>query len=173
MISCLEHRVKKPVFPLACWCLSLGLLTLMVGCSKSPHSAEHADVSGKVLFQGQPLPGGKVTFVAVNGGFASTGTIDENGDYQIKAPVGAVEISVTNQTLQSRGGPMAPRRPKKAEAKKDQPTKGRWVKIPSQYGDPHTSGLSYTVKSGSQTHDIELLANPSSAAGVPGSRLEK
>jgi hypothetical protein len=169
MIYCNEPRVKKSAIYLACWCLCLGLLTLLLGCGNNPRSVEHAEVSGQVLFQGQPLPGGKVTFVAVNGGFASTATIDVNGHYRIKAPVGTVEISVTNQTLKSRGAATGSPRLKKAEAQGDQSLKGRWVQIPSQYEDPHTSGLNYTVKSGTQTHDIELLANPSSATGTPGS----
>lgn len=157
MKPCLITLLRRP----ACCCLSLGLLTLLAGCGKNPHSAEHTDVSGKVLFQGKPLPGGIVSFVAVNGGFAATGTIDENGNYQIKAPVGDVEISVMNRMLQSSSGSKRmPPRLKKAEATENQLLKGRWVKIPSHYEDPQTSGLKYTVKQGPQTHDIELSANP-------------
>ena len=146
----------------ACCCLSLGVLTLLAGCDKNPHSAEHTEVSGKVLFQGKPLPGGIVSFAAVNGGFVSSGTIDEHGNYQIKAPVGDVEISVMNRMLQpSRGSKgMRPAPLKKTEAKEHQLLKGRWVKIPSHYEDPHTSGLKYTVKQGPQTHDVELSGNP-------------
>jgi hypothetical protein len=132
----------------------------MSGCNNNPHSADHAEVSGRVLFRGEPLPGGQVTFVTVKGGFAANGTIDENGDYQIKAPVGDVQISVTNRMLQPRGGSNAPAIPKKAEAKEGSPRKGRWVNIPSTYEDAHTSGLKYTVKPGPQTHDIELSDNP-------------
>jgi len=88
------------------------------------------------------------------------GTIDENGDYQIKAPIGEVEISVTNRMLQPRGA-VAGAAPRLGKAQAgDQPVKGRYVQIPPQYEDPHTSGLKYTVKKGSQTHDVELSANP-------------
>ena len=162
MDSCIKPRKKQAVLRLAYSCLSLGLLGLASGCTNNPHSAEHADVSGKVLFRGEPLPGGQVTFVTVKGGFAANGTIDENGNYQIKAPVGDVEISVMNRMLQpSRGSKgMRPAPLKKTEAKEQQLLKGRWVKIPSHYEDPHTSGLKYTVKPGPQTHDIELSANP-------------
>jgi hypothetical protein len=164
----LEGGVKKVSFRLSCGSLSFGLLFLAVACNNKPHSAEHAEVSGRVLFQGKPLPGGKVSFVAVNGGFASTGDIDENGNYQIKPPVGDVEISVTNRMLQSGYGAKAPPHPKKAGSEEARPVKGRWVNIPSSYADPRTSGLKYTVKSGSQSHDIELSANPSPAPGAPG-----
>jgi hypothetical protein len=140
--------------------LTIGLLALMAGCASS-RTPQHAEVSGKVLFQGQPLPGGKITFVSVNGGYSSVGTIDENGAYQIKAPVGEVEIGVTNRILRPRGGATGgiPRLAK-AQAGENQPVKGRWVQIPRQYEDPHKSGLKYTVTRGPQTHDVELSANP-------------
>src|SRR6516165_7996421 len=119
MEFCLFAPFRRP----ACCCLSLGLLTLLAGCDNTPHSAEHTEVSGKVLFQGKTLPGGIVSFTAVNGGFTSSGTIDENGNYQIKAPVGDMEISVMNRMLQSNRGSKGIRPPplKKAEAKEQQP----------------------------------------------------
>jgi hypothetical protein len=168
MYSCLEHGNEKAVFGLACCCLSLGLLTLLVGCGDNPHSVEHAEVSGKVMFKGKPLPGGQVTFAAVKGGFASSGIIDDNGNYQIKAPVGDVQISVTNRMLRF-GGAKAQAHPKKAASGEGQLPKGKWVAIPPSYEDPQTSGLTYTVKPGPQTHDIELSANPKAAPAAPGS----
>ena len=161
MDSCIKPRKKQAVLRLAYSCLSLGLWGLALGCTNNPHSAEHAEVSGKVLFQGQPLPGGQVTFVTVKGGFAANGTIDENGNYQIKAPVGDVEISVTNRSLLPRGGEAnSSKIPKKAEAKEGPPKRGRYVRIPTAYENAATSGLKYTVKPGPQTHHIELSANP-------------
>jgi hypothetical protein len=131
----------------------------MAGCGNS-HAPQQADVSGKVLFQGNPLPGGKVTFTAVKGGFSSIGIIDENGAYQIKAPVGEVQISVTNRMLEQKSGPKGFARLGKAQGGEQQTVKGRFVQIPPQYEDPSKSGLTYTVTRGSQTHDIELTDNP-------------
>jgi hypothetical protein len=177
MVSCWERGNNKPVLCLACYGLSIGLLAGLAGCGKNPRSTEHVEVSGNVLFQGNPLPGGEVKFVAVNGGFASTGIIDENGHYQVKAPVGEVEIGVTNRMLQPnrrrRGGlgseETASRPQKKGGDQQAQRVKGRWVNIPSSYADPHTSGLKYTVKPGPQTYDIELTANTAPPPGAPGS----
>lgn len=138
MDSRLERGIEKPLLPLICGSLSLGLLALMAGCGQNPRSVSHTEVSGKVLFQGKPLPKGRVNFITVKGAFASSGKIDENGHYKLEAPVGDVQICVMNE------------------------------KIPSQYANPQASGLTYTVKPGSQTHDIELSANPSPAAGAPG-----
>jgi hypothetical protein len=178
MVSYRERGIEMPFLRLACCGLSLGLLLVITGCKGRPHSVEHAEISGKVLFQGKPLPGGVVNFVAVNGGFANTGVIDENGNYQLKAPVGEVRIGVSNKMLRSgaptkEGGqkkePKTAREEKTADQKKGQRgVKGRYVDIPPSYTDPSTSGLTYTVKPGAQTHDIELSANPSAAPGAPG-----
>jgi hypothetical protein len=177
MVSCSERGNEKPVLRLACYCLSLGFLAGMAGCGKNPRSAEHVEVSGTVLLDGSPLPGGRVSFVAVNGGFASTELIDENGHYQIKAPVGEVEIGVSNKMLEPNrrrrggGGPEETESPhqKKAAAQPAQRVKGHWVNLPSSYADPHTSGLKYTVKPGSQTYDIKLTVTIPPPAGASGS----
>lgn len=154
---------------LACAGLLVGLLAVVGGCNKNPRSVEQAEVSGKVLFQGKPLPGGRVSFVALKGGFASIGVIKEDGTYQIKAPVGDVTISVDNTMLRPKGGQKGggPERQKShpsppgAEKSKEEAIKGRWVKIPAQYMNPGKSGLTYTVTKGPQTHNIELSENPS------------
>ncbi|HEV3440232.1 MAG TPA: carboxypeptidase-like regulatory domain-containing protein [Gemmata sp.] len=177
----MDHFIVKPAIRLAgCFSL-LGLLTLIGGCSKNPQSVDHAEVSGKVLIEGKPVPGGQVSFVAVNGGFAASGNIDENGNYQIKAPVGEVIITVNNSMLQPRRGapskgPPAPKElphPKQSgvdeQPTKEQPMKGHWVSIPSRYTDSSSSDLKYTVKPGPQTYDIGLSATPSPPSGSPGS----
>src|SRR5262249_46401396 len=64
------------------------LLVLAAGCQPPQRSAEHVAVTGQVLLDGKPVTGGQVTFITVNGGFVSTGRIDEQGNYKIEAPVG-------------------------------------------------------------------------------------
>jgi hypothetical protein len=164
---------EKPVVRLACCGLTMGLLTALAGCGKSPRSVEHVEVSGNVLFQGEPLPGGQVKFVAVHGGFARTGLIDENGHYQIEAPVGEVEIGVSNQMLQNNvglaGGAGEGSLREQKKAQQVGRVKGHWVNIPPTYADPHTSGLQYTVKPEPQTYDIQLTAEGPPPAGAPGS----
>ena len=171
-------RIFKPALRLSCCCLSLGLLTLTAGCGRNPRSVEHADVSGKVSFQGKPLPGGRIAFVTVKGGFPSSATINEDGTYKISAPIGDVQIGVDNGMLRPMGGGKGPGKgggppkgmshpkPPGANEAKEEPVKGRFVNIPSEYADPGRSGLTFTVKPGSQTHDIELSASPPS--GAPG-----
>jgi hypothetical protein len=145
----------------ACWgCLLLCPLVLAAGCKKARTSSEHADVSGKVTYNGRAVPGGRVTFVTPDG-FASTGNIDEDGHYKISAPVGDVKIGVDNKMLKNVGHAAATRGAagpgaKMPDAKEPEPIKGKFIQIPTKSADPQVSGLTYTVKKGAQEHDIEL-----------------
>jgi hypothetical protein len=170
----------KFIFRLVCGCLVLELLTGTTGCTSKPREPALAEVSGKVLFKGRPLPGGTVTFTAVKGGFPSAGQIDENGNYQINAPVGEVVIGVDNGDFRPRfeGGkgksspevlPQERGRNKRPEFQEEaKPIKGRYVEIPERYADGSTSGLTYTVKPGPQTHDIELSDSVFAPPGAGG-----
>jgi hypothetical protein len=133
------------------------LLVLATGCSR-PTSVEHVEVTGKVLYKNKPVTGGRVSFVTVKGAFNSTGTIDEKGNYTIKAPVGDVQISVDNSMLLPRRGGKDKTHilPKPGSESEKHPVKGVYVNLPPKYRTPDTSGLTYTVKSGPQTHDIIL-----------------
>jgi hypothetical protein len=148
-------------------CLALGLLALTVGCRGGRSSVAYTEVTGKVIFMGKGLPGGRLNFLAVNGGFAATGDIDQDGNYSIKAPVGEVQISVDNTMLQQGMEAPHPKRPGSEEASH---LIGKYITIPTRYRDITRSGLKYTVKPGPapQTHDIELDNTPDPApAGMP------
>ena len=170
--------IVKSIRRLVCGCLSLGLLIGTTACGKSLHGTQHEEVSGQVLFKGKPLPGGRVTFAAIKDGFASSAPIDENGNYQVNAPIGEVLISVDNRMFQPRGGAGKGKRsaqtkgpdhhPKRPDAQEveAEPSKGRrYVPIPGHYANCDTSGLTYTVKPGAQTYDIELSDSPGPAGG--------
>lgn len=157
-----EPRARKSVARLACWCcLPLCLLVLAVGCKGTRKAVEHVDVSGRVLYNGKPLPGGQVTFVTADG-FASTGIIDEKGNYTINAPAGDVRISVDNRMLDKpmRSSPIPKEAQGKGAGRPDEgdptPVKGTYKEIPSKYYTPDTSGLTYKVTKGESTHDIEV-----------------
>jgi hypothetical protein len=142
-------------------CLVLCLLLLAPGCGGRRRSVDHADVSGKVTYNGKPVTGGEITFVTAEG-FASTGIIDPEGNYTIKAPVGPVKVSVNNQMIvtaaaggkvlaKQKGGSAA--RPGAPEAT---PIKGKFMPLPPKYLKMDTTDLTYTVTSGSQTKDFDL-----------------
>jgi hypothetical protein len=156
------HRYIVPAWSRrAGWSLPCCLLVLAAGCS-SNRSREHVEVSGRVLYNGQPLPGGRVMFVTVAGAFSSSGNIDEQGNYKVQAPVGEVMIAVDNRMLRpsfaptearmkGAGGPHQP---------EPDPVKGTYKEIPNMYYTPDTSGLTFTVTPETPTHDIELKDRP-------------
>ncbi|HTV54212.1 MAG TPA: hypothetical protein VMI06_04780 [Terriglobia bacterium] len=146
----------------------LGLL--LCGCSNSAMGPEGV-VSGKVNYQGKPLPGGRVTFLTSKG-LVFSDVIDPEGNYKIKATVGEAKLAVDNSMLNKSNQPTGPdlRHPpgvkpppgvKVDDEKSSAPTvTGTYVAIPQKYQSPDASGLTYSVKAGSQTHDIELSDRP-------------
>jgi hypothetical protein len=95
-----------------------------------------------------------VKFVADKGGAATSGTIDENGNFKCAAPVGDVHIAVDNRMLEKKG----PQGPVLRRPDSDAPStlKGKYVKIDEKFYSPDTSNLPLKVAGGSQTHDITL-----------------
>jgi hypothetical protein len=165
----------------------LVLVLLLSACFTGCGGPGTGNVSGQVLFQGKPLPGGIVMFRPVNTSFNPvTAPIDQDGKYEVRVPAGECKISVDNHGLQHaptgpvgvsgapenvggrRGGPpkgaVGPPKGGIGEVAKEKGAPeisienpvGTYVPIPKDYYDPETSGLTLTVKTGSQTHNIEL-----------------
>ena len=118
-----------------------GLMVLVAaGCGPPPP----ADVTGKVRLGGAPLTGGSVTFVGADGKEAYS-MIGPQGDYSVRGvAVGKARIAVVGVPhgagMPSRGAPPGP---------PPQPA-------PPRYARPETSGLTVELRSGQQTHPIEL-----------------
>ena len=143
------------------WPMSL----LLAGCSS------YGTITGKVTYQGKPLPSGTVTFVPEQGGQAVTSDI-RDGEYKVtKISPGPAKIAVSTpsrpgeiasfikkmQPSPEKTEKMAPgKSPPAGFDKSAEPPKP--VPIPNKFNDPNNSGLTYTVKSGSQVHDIDLPA---------------
>lgn len=142
--------------------LVLGLVILALGCKGQKKSTDYAEVTGKVYFHGQPLPGGRVNFHLWGEPFSGGGNINEDGSYKVNSPVGEVKISVDNRNLMKRMGPSgsAPTTPpalKRPGSEAPLTARGRYVEIPDKYANPETSGLDWKVeKGGPHQHDIKL-----------------
>jgi hypothetical protein len=133
--------------------LSLVLLALPLasGCGGQAKGT----VSGKVTYQGKPVPSGFVTFLVENGAPVHS-DIRSDGSYRMeKVPVGLVKIGVQTKAaedaLKSVGMPR-----KKEDFGKMKEAVSEGTQIPAKYTDPNQSGLSYTVVKGPQQHDIDL-----------------
>jgi hypothetical protein len=121
-------------------------------------------VSGKVTYNNEPVGGGTVLLISTEGRGTGRSIIGPDGAYSVKdAPVGTVTITV--ETISVKPPRIVPDMPKPPEGAipKDapsiygsKPSNAKYVEIPERYSDPETSGLTFTVKSGSQPHDIDL-----------------
>lgn len=124
---------------------AMALLLFVAGCGK-----RMGDVSGNVSYRGEPLPSGNVTFFDKSNQVVGTSAITA-GKYRIRnLPAGTVTITVTSAP--------PPNKVKKGlpPPDKDAVSGDANVTIPSMYGNPEKSGLTYQVKPGPQKHPIEL-----------------
>ena len=143
--------------PGACarWLIQAASLLLFVwalsGCSQAK-----AKVTGKVSYNGEAVPVGTVAFYGPGDQVASA-AIQPDGNYEaIGVPLGEVKVTVTTPP---------PPDPNAAERLKKNPmimergraiTQEKVVSVPRKYSLPGTSGISLTVKGGSQPFDITL-----------------
>jgi len=146
------------------WVVLFGLLVLVSGCSRK------ASISGKVTYNGLPMPGGYVIFAPVEGGGGGTASIDpKDGSYEIlDLPTGKMKIAVKPaqdpampRGMNAYGPPKDSGAPADAMKGLNQGSKGsKYVPVPLEKTDPETSALEVEVKAGKNTHDISLTGPP-------------
>jgi hypothetical protein len=165
--------MKEPSTALRAPRWGLGLVLLFgMGCGS------RGEVSGTVTYKGKLLSVGTITFLDDNKQVVGSAPITE-GKYALsKVPAGPVKIVVTTPRANLKGWTPREKKslpkskqlkeegkppPTDSEGTKDQSPdahgKGDGVdsaSLPEKYGNPDESGLTYTVKPGSQEHNIEL-----------------
>jgi hypothetical protein len=155
------------------WAARVGVIVvcaLAAGCGGG-----EGKISGQVLYEGKPVPGGWVIFRPADGRQNTIQVeIDANGHYEATLPTGEVKIAVDNRdrplptSEEAAPGPELPsgiKPPKDAKAEapeskktsnNSQANSGKYIPLPDKYYDVDKSGLTYKVESGSHTHNIEL-----------------
>lgn len=136
---------------------------LLVAVGLSGCGASSSTVSGKVTYKGNVLKAGNITFISSEGKPSASTSIDENGTYTCKAPTGKVKVAVETASLkpQMKGGQAPKNSPPPGQTSPYQSNDAtdmskRFTEIPEDYADPEKSGLSYEIKGGSNTINIEL-----------------
>jgi hypothetical protein len=104
------------------------------------------------------VPSGTVKFHRADGE-VWYGSIHGEGQFTVDdAPLGPVRITVQTHDATPRlpQSGVAPKQPAELAPRKEDRRDARAVPIPARYREPEKSGLTYTVRGGSQTHDIDL-----------------
>jgi len=103
-----------------------------------------------VTVDGTPANSGQVTFTGAKGSIS--GTIQPDGKYKaVGVPVGAVKVAVVPP-------PKLPSAAPPIEGTAGTGAVGPPVPIPAKYADVNSSGLSTTLKAGTNTYNIDLTA---------------
>lgn len=122
-------------------------------------------VSGKVTYKGKPVPAGcLVTFVS-DRGIAALGTVDASGRYQLmfagKPNVPALNYNIA-VTFPGVVGPEMTDEDERKYMAGDPATIAKFARkapaapIPKKYADEFNSGLSFQIKAGANSFDIDL-----------------
>ncbi len=131
-------------------------LTAFTGCG--PGSGPTGTVTGKVTLDGEPVPQGcAVTFVS-SAGFTASAKVGAGGSYTLlnvdkpAIPVASYKVAVAQPAAEVSGADYE---------KYMSPDGGGGAKtapetIPAKYQSTETSGLSFDVKEGPNTINIEL-----------------
>jgi hypothetical protein len=162
------HSTLSKTLRLCAGLLALAALTA-AGCG--PRTAT---VTGKVTYKGNVVKGGRVVFASEKGP-SVLAVIGEDGSYTAEhVPVGNVKIAVQTKYLGVAAGMGKAGAPPKDAGGPDGQKPGKlspeeaarkFVAIPSSYEDAETSGLTYTVRGGSQEHDLVLVGNLDKGSG--------
>ena len=144
----------SPLRRLTAAVLLAALPMVAVGCGGT------GEVSGKVTYRGRPLDRGGVQF-QTESGVVFAAEIGPDGSYSVAGlPPGAAKVVVMcydslviTRPAQATPATESARQKVQPKAKR---TGGDTNKVPAKYGDFARSGLTCGVRSGSQTHNIEL-----------------
>jgi hypothetical protein len=127
----------------------IGVAMIFSACGQS--GPEKAKVSGKVTYNGKPVPKGTITFVSTKeGGRNAVGSIETDGSYRVQTEQpgdGAIlgDYKVTVYAHDEAVLDYIP--PKPVEPK---------ILSPTKYENPNTTDLKATVQRGSNTINFDL-----------------
>jgi hypothetical protein len=150
--------MRRPVFAarVARYLVACGMLALLtcLGCGKSVPSGT---VTGKVMLEGKPVPEGcTVTFLSDK--YTAVGQVGAGGSYTL-LDAGKPRVAAATYKV----GVMPSTKPMSDAEYEKMMTAGTTgatstppAVIPEKFQNPATSGLSFTVKEGPNTIDIEL-----------------
>ncbi len=141
------------------WLLTLAFVALAAfGCSTEDHPAV-APVTGRVLYQGQPVANANVTFMNESAARAATGVTNEQGEFRLTTfePDDGAAPGL-NKVAVSKAAPTAAVTDLESEAYAQamqqiaSPTAAPKSEIPMKYADTNSTPLSMEVDAEQDNH---------------------
>lgn len=137
----------------------LGVAVIAVlGCGSGGYSGPTGTVSGKVTLDGAPVPQGCVVSFVSPAGFTASATVGADGSYTLQSadkssiPAATYKAAVAQPAADMSGADYD----KYMSAEGGQAAQAPAAAIPAKYQTVDASGLSYDVKEGPNTLNIEL-----------------
>ena len=139
---------------------TIGLLTCL-GCGSNRDEVPglKGTVSGKVLYQGKPVPAGSTVnvFHQTNRGLVGAAVVNDSGNYKMmfdgkdQIPVGLYNVAVASPYIQ-----LSPEEMEEIMKNPDAPRKTVPPVIPFKFAEIGDASPKYEVKEGANTFDIIL-----------------
>jgi len=146
----------KRVYQLVGGVAGFGLLLIVLAL----FSGGKAKVTGRVTMQGRPVIWGSVVLVGENGQ-SVVGRIEPDGTFTVaNAPTGEVAVAITSPDplIQHYATQIKTSR-ERIPVKQWAPLtidRSQWFVLPSRYEDAKTSGLTLSLKRGTNNYDLTL-----------------
>ena len=141
---------------------AVAALCLMAGCGAGERDEELGSLSGKVTFNGGPLPAGSVLVLeSTQVGASRTAQIQEDGTYNLSGgaalPVGTYKVAVTPQPDPGvEAGSADYDAMMSGEAEQPTNPNAQGFPVPEKYRSTATSDKTVEVKPGQQELNIDI-----------------
>lgn len=154
------HKIFMMNQPKQVFMSGLVLATMcLVGCGggSTLPEGDTGIVTGKVTFNGKAVPEGTaIVFLHKDKGITASSAIAADGSYALRMRrkdeilTGDYQIGITPPTVE-----LTAAEEEAVNSGKELPEK-EWPEIPKKYRNPETSGVTFTVKSGENTFDLDM-----------------
>jgi len=128
--------------------LALALLAALSGCRGSGL----VKATGRLTYQGKPVPSTRVTFQPDDGGRRSTGVTDDDGNFSLRFSRTQEGVARGAHTVYLTYEVSAEEEERKVPPKADKALR----EVIARYGDPKKTSLHYEVTRSGDHFDIEL-----------------
>ena len=145
----------------------VGMIAMSASLSLGCGGIKTGTVTGKLEFKGQPITNGRVVLICEGGDHPVLNGEVRNGQFKVeKVPYGPVKVTAMSYVTKRNKVPnmpkdviepgMAPTAEPGTEAKAEPLAEGAGVVLPTKFGAPETSGMSFEMDTSEKTVNFDL-----------------